>query len=309
MKKSALALILCLCLVFSAACSAGDSTKGDKKNKETEKTEEVKDETESTQDVGNGEALSFDKITVDEQIIVDQDGIVITVKSFENDESHGPTFILQIENTTDKDLIMNSDLTTVNGITVDTMLACDVMAGDIVEEDLYINKYDLDISGITTIKDVEISFSAYDMATYTIIFRSDVVMFSTNVDASFIQSIDDNGIAVYDDKGIRVVMKEDVIENENGDMYLVFFVENSTDVSVSVSTGNVVVNGSPMLPSFASNVPAGKVDYVYMAFGTDDLKANEIVSINEIELSLYGFEFDSLEELFTKDNIKITMVE
>lgn len=307
MKKSVLALTLILCLVFSAACSAGDSTKDDKNEKETKKTEEVKDETEATQDVGNGEAQSFEKITVDEQIIVDQDGIVITVKSFENDESHGPTFILQIDNSTDKDLIMNSDLATVNGITVDTMLACDVMAGDVVEQELYINKYDLDISEITTIKDIEISFSAYDVATYTIIFKSDVVLFSTNVDASFTQSIDDSGIAVYEDGGIRVVMKEDVIENENGDMYLRIFVENNTDVAVSVSTGNVLVNGSPITASFASYVPAGKVDYVYMAFGTGDLKANEIVSINEIEFSLYGYEFDSLEELFAKDNIKITI--
>lgn len=309
MKKSVLALTLILCLVFSTACSAGDSTKDKKNEKETEKTEEVKAETEATKDEGKGDALTFDELTVNEQIIVDQDGVVITVKSFENDESHGPTFILQIENTTDKDLIMNSDMATVNGITVDTMLACDVMAGDIVEEELYINKYDLEISGITTIKDIEISFSAYDMATYTIIFESDVVMFSTNVDAKFIQSIDDSGIAVYEESGIRVVMKEVVIINENGDMYLRIFVENSTDVSVSVSTGNVFVNGSPITASFASYVPAGKVDYVYMAFGTDDLKANEIVSINEIEFSLYGYEFDSLEELFTKDNIKISIAE
>ena len=267
----------------------------------------MKDKTEAKQDEGNGEALTFDEITVDEQIIVDQDGIVITVKSFENDESHGPTFLLQIENTTDKDLIMNSDLATVNGITVDTMLACDVMAGDTVEAELYINIYDLEISGITTIKDIEISFSAYDMATYTIVFISDVVMFSTNVDASFTQSIDDSGISVYDDGDIRVVMKEAVVKNDNGDMYFLFFVENSTDVSVSVSTGNVFVNGSPITPNFASNVPAGKVDYVYMAFGTDDLKANEIVSINEIEFSLYGYEYNSIVELFTKDNVKITI--
>lgn len=314
MKKNVLALILCLCLVFSAACAAGDSTreKDEDNNKKSEETEVTEEETEATEEETEAvettdTAPGSDEISLDEQIIVDQDDVVITVMSYENDEYYGPTFLVQIENNTEQNLSMSAYSAVINGIAIDGSLYCDVAAGKKANAELYFDSADLAISGITTMKDIEVIFEGYDPDTYDTLFMSDIAAFSTTADASSVQTIDDSGTVVYDDKGIRVIMKETIQEDEFGDTYIVFFVENSTDAEICLYSEDVSVNGIMIDPIYASIVPAGKVDFEDMCFWASDLEENEITEINEIEFSLYCFDWDSLDDIFNTESITFTV--
>jgi len=315
MKKSLLALILCLCLVFSAACAGEDSTKdkdddNNRKSEETEvtekETEETEKETEAVVETTENAPVSGE-ISIDEQIIVDKDGVVITVMSYENDEFYGPTIVTQIENNTEQDLSMSIYSAIVNGIAIDGSLYCDVAAGKKANTEICLDPADLAVSGITTIKDIELIFEGYDSVTYDTLFMSDSAAFSTSADASFVQMIDDSGSVVYDDNGIRIIMKETVEVDEFGDTYFVFYVENNLDVEIAVFSENVSVNGIMIDPVYGSIVPAGKVDFEDMCFWASDLEDNGITGIEEIEFSLYAYDWDSLDDIFSTDVISFTI--
>lgn len=308
MKKILMALILCLCLVFSAACSSGDSSK-DKDDDNNKESEETTEKSEVTEEETEAAAQNFDEISIDEQVIVDQDGIVVTVKSIENDEFYGPTINVQIENASENNLSMSVDTLTVNGIAIDASLYCDVAAGKMANTEIYMDSDDLAISGITTIKDIELAFEGYDPDTYDTLFMSDVAAFSTNADVTFVQKIDDSGSVVYDNNGIRIIMKDGVNVDEYGDTYFVFYVENNSNVSIGVFSENVSVNDVMIDPFFGSMVPAGKVDFEDMTFWASDLEDSAVVSISGIEFSMYGFDWDSLDDLFDTGIVTFTVTE
>ncbi|MBN1776409.1 MAG: hypothetical protein JW817_08100 [Clostridiales bacterium] len=315
MKKRLLTLILCVCLVFSAACTAEDSSRknDDDDNRKSEETEVTEEETEATEeeteDVSEttGNALGFDEIELEEQTIVDKDGIVITVISFENDEFYGPIINVQIENNTEQNQVMSVYGMKVNGIAIDGSLYCEVSTGKKANAEIYLDGADLEVSGISTIKDLEIVFEGYDSDSYDTLFMSDAVTFSTNADESFVQTVDDSGTVVYDENGIRVVMKETIEIDEFGDPYFVLFVENDTDAEIYVSMDDVSVNGVMLDPFFASIVPAGTVDFEDAWFSVSDLEDNDISEIEEIEFSLYAYDWDTMDDVFTTDMITLTV--
>ena len=79
----------------------------------------------------NGGAAAIrdnDKIAVEETVLLDQDGIKITLKSFSADDLFGPAFNVQIENNSDKNVTVQLRESSVNGVMVDTMFSSDVAA-------------------------------------------------------------------------------------------------------------------------------------------------------------------------------------
>lgn len=103
-------------------------------------------------------------------------GVKIVVKGLAEDESiFGPSIVVYIENTGDKDVTVQTRDVSINGFMVDAMFSCDVVAGKRAVDTITFMESDLEENEITAIEDVELSFHVFDMAEWETIIDTEVV--------------------------------------------------------------------------------------------------------------------------------------
>ncbi len=103
-------------------------------------------------------------------------GVKIVVKGLAEDASiFGPSIIVYIENTGDKDVTVQTRDVSINGFMVDAMFSCDVAAGKRAVDTITFMETDLKENEITAIEDVELSFHVFDMAEWETIVDTEVV--------------------------------------------------------------------------------------------------------------------------------------
>lgn len=103
-------------------------------------------------------------------------GVKIVVKGLAKDESiFGPSLVVYIENTGDKDVTVQARDVSINGFMVDAMFSCDVVADKRAVDTITFMETDLEENEITAIEDVELSFHVFDMAEWETIVDTEVV--------------------------------------------------------------------------------------------------------------------------------------
>lgn len=67
---------------------------------------------------------------------------------------------------------------------------------------------DLDQAGIRQIQNVEFTFHVFDTDTYDTIFDSDTIRVATSLDGTEEQAVDDSGVMLVDQDGVKITVKE-----------------------------------------------------------------------------------------------------
>lgn len=106
------------------------------------------------------------------------DGIKIVGRYVDEDSFWGQAVLLYIENTSDRNVIIQCDSISVNGYTIDGIMSASVYAGKKSFDDITLLSSSLEENGITSIDTVEIEFSILD-ENYSEISTSGKVSFST----------------------------------------------------------------------------------------------------------------------------------
>lgn len=102
--------------------------------------------------------------------------VKIVVKGLSEDESFfGPSIVVYIENTGDKDITVQTRDVSINGFMVDTMFSCDVVSGKHAVDSITFMESDLMENEITAIKDVELSFHVFDMSDWETITDTEII--------------------------------------------------------------------------------------------------------------------------------------
>lgn len=288
--------------MFTVACSAPEASDkvatshegSDKSGSDTENLEkELKKEEPAT------------KIDVLEQVLLDQEGILITLKSLELDELFGPSLKVLVENNSDKSITVQTRESSVNGIMADTMFSCEVGPAKKVNDKITFMESDFEEAGISTIKDIELKFHIFETENWTGLFDSEAIAITTTADPSYVQAYDDSGIVVMEDQGFKIVMKRISSEDSfwGADVYV--YIENNSETDATFQARDVSINGFMIDPVFSSEVLAGKKAYDTLTFFESDLEENEIESVDEMELSFHIFEASGWETILDTDNVKI----
>ena len=100
--------------------------------------------------------INPDEVTVSEQVLLDQDGVKVTLQSLELDGWFGPELKLLLENDTDKAVTVQVLNVSVNGAMVDGYLSCSLSAGKKANDVLTLSDTDLANSGIDVISTIEL---------------------------------------------------------------------------------------------------------------------------------------------------------
>jgi hypothetical protein len=226
-------------------------------------------------------------VSVDEQILLDQNNIIITLKSLIFDEWRSPELRILVENNSEKSIEIQTRDGAVNGIMVDAYLFANVEPGKKLNEGIILSSSDLEQAGIATIKDIEFTFFAYDLNLQDTVFSSEIIHITTTADVGFRQEYNDGGTLLYEDDGLKIVIQgKKYIDDYWGAAEIDVYIENLTASDIAIQLRNTSINGFMVDPVFTCAVLTGKRAYDSIWFSRDDFTTNDISSIEEMEFSL-----------------------
>lgn len=312
-RSEILAAVLCLSLVaaMTGACSSSSSEEPKdivEAEKDTASTEEQAEDESAEAEEGDAEDASGEEaaaasgdVAIEEQVLVDQDGIKITAMEYVTDSIWGDGIKLLVENNSDQDYTIGCDALIVNDYMITDLFACEVAAGKKSNENMYLSSTALKAAGISNVGKIEVYFHAYD-SDWNDLFRKVYAEIDTSAFDSMDTEADDSGMELYNDNGIRIVGKT-VDENTFWGTAILLYSENTSGQNVSISVDNMSINGFMMDPYFSCTVYDGKKSIDEITLLSSDLEENGIESIEEVELKFNIYNEDTFETIAESDAI------
>ena len=309
-KTKWLSVMLCLVVFAAMALGSGSADSGETKqvvtNSESDTTDDGENdstENQTSDDQTTDSAASSNvTVTIDEQILVDQDNIVITAKEFVTDSIWGDGIKLLLENNSDKDVMVGCNALIVNDYMITDLFASEVATGKKANETIYLSSSQLNAAGIENVGKVEIYFHVYDSATYDNIFDAECVTIQTSEYANMDTTPNDAGSELYNEGGIRIVGKT-VDENSFWGTAILLYCENNSGKNVGISVDDMSINGFMMSPFFSTTVYDGKKSIDEITIFSSDLEENGIESIEEVELKFHIYDADSFSTIADSEPI------
>lgn len=297
-KKKWIAVLLCLGVFALMALGSGSSDSGETKDIDTTEASS----TEMTNDVvEEADTLSTD-VTIEEQVLVDQNDIVITATEYTTDSIWGNGIKLLIENNSDQNVTVGCTALIVNDYMITDLFISDVAAGKKANETMYLSSSELEAAGIDSVGQVEVYFHVYDSASYEDIFNTDVATIQTSEYANMDTTPNDVGTELYNEGGIKIVGKA-VDENSFWGTAILLYIENTSGTNVGVRCDNMSINGFMMTPYFTCDVYDGKKAINDITIMSSELEANGIESIDEVELQFHIYNVDTYDTIADSDPI------
>ena len=243
-----------------------------------------------------------DAITIEEQLLVDQEGLKITAKEYTVDPIWGPGLKLLIENDSDKNYGVSCNALIVNNYMVSDLFSKSVAPGKKANETINFLSADLKNAGIDTPGQIEIYFHVFDADSYETLFDPEGVTIKTSAYDSMDEIKLDDGQELYNEDGLRIVGKY-VDENSLWGTAVLLYIENNTGKNVGVQASDMSINGFMVTPFFSSTVYDGKMALDDITIMQSDLEANDIETVEDVELKFHIFDVDSYSTIKDTDPI------
>ena len=292
-------------LLTGCSSSAPSETKDIVQEEKTEgktQTEDKKTEEGSSEENAAAEKSEGVDVSIEEQVLVDQDGIKITALEYVKDSIWGDGIKVLLENETDKDVMVGCNALIVNDYMINDLFASEVAAGKKSNETIYLSSSELKAAGIDTVGRIEIYFHVYDSDSFDNIFDSDCVTIETSAIDSIDMTANDEGTELYNDGGIRIIGKT-VDENSFWGTAILLYIENQSGNNVGISVDDLSINGFMLTPYFSTTVYDGKKCIDDITIMSSELEENGIESIDEVELKFRVYNSDSYETIAESDPI------
>jgi hypothetical protein len=252
---------------------------------------------ETTADAGK----TASQVTISEQVLVDRDGVKITLKSLEDVSVWGLGLKMLIENNSGKDIVATCQNLVINDYMIGTDMAATVANGKKSNEIFYINQSSLDDAGITVIEKIDLAFTVSDSG-YNTMFTEKLAEIKTSAFSGKAFAKADEGKELLNRDGIRIVgkyIKNDTMMGKE----VMLFIENTGDKDITVFCDDISVNDFMVTTMFSQTVCAGKMAVDGVTIFSSDLEKNGITDIKNVELKFRVRYADSFNEIFTTDAI------
>ena len=302
-KKKLLTIALSMAVVAAMIAGCGSTTDG-KKKIVTAGSETVSGDTgvSGIDKVDNEQTDTGESIN--EQVLVDQDGIKITATEYVTDSIWGDGIKLLVENNSAKDYTIGCDALIVNDYMITDLFSADVAAGKKSNEVMYLSSTELKAAGIDTVGQIEMYFHAYD-SNWDNLFKNVYSKLETSEFANMDTTPNDEGQELYNANGVRIVGKT-VDENSFWGTAILLYIENTSGQNVGINVDNMSINGYMMTPLFSTTVYNGKKSIDDITIMSSDLEANGITSVDQVELKFHIYNAESYDTIADSDAITFT---
>ncbi len=288
-------------LVFGMmSLGSGSSSDSEKKEIVADSSSTAADDAADTQEAAasNEEetadnADSSEAVTIEEQVLFEQDGLKVTATEYVVDPIWGDGVKLLIENDGTSDIGLGCNALIVNDYMITDLFSATVAAGKKDYETLDLSSSGLKAAGIDNVGKIEIYFHTFDPDTYKTITDLDCVTIQTSAFDSMDSTPNDAGQELYNADGIRIVGKY-VDENSFWGAAVLLYIENNSGENRIIQCDDMSINGFMVTPYFSSTVYDGKKAIDEITLMSSELEENNITSVDEIELK-----FKIIDENYT----------
>ena len=229
------------------------------------------------------EELSTSDITIDEQVLFEQDGLKVTATEYVTDSVFGDGIKLLIENNGSTDVGLGCNALIVNDYMISDLFSSTVAAGKKDYETLSLSSSGLKAAGIENVGQIEIYFHTFDADSYMTISDIDCVTIKTSAYDIMDSTPNDSGQELYNADGIRIVGKY-VDENSFWGAAVLLYIENNSGKNKVIQCDDMSINGFMVTPYFSSTVYDGKKAIDDITLMSTELEENNITSVDDIEL-------------------------
>ena len=244
--------------------------------------------------------------TIEEQVLLDSNGVKITAKALDIEGGFmGPELKLLIENNTDANLTVQTRGTSVNGYMTETMMSSEVAAGKKINDNMTIMNSDLEICGIETIADLEMSFHIFDSESWETYLDTELVQINTSAQEGYVYEYDDTGDVLYEDANIKIVKKGLSEDSSLFGPSVMLYIENRMEQPVTVQANDVSVNGFMVDALISEEITPGRHAIADMTFMSSELEENGIENMEDLELSFHIFDTDTWDTITDTDVIAV----
>ncbi len=261
---------------FAMMAIGSGSTDAAKENKQivgADTEQSVQDEQEGiAEETGKG-------ASIEEQILLEQDGIKITAK-----------------NNTEKNIGVGCNALIVNDYMITDLFSTSVAAGKKANEVMYMSSTELEAAGISNIGQIEVYFHIYDGDNFETILDADRVVIQTSQYENMDTENSQDGKELYNQDGIRIVGKY-VDEGSFWGTAVLLYIENTSGRNIGVGCDDMSINGFMVTPYFSCTVYDGKKALDDITIMSSDLEQNGIESVDELEVNFHIYDVDSYETI------------
>lgn len=288
---------LCTGLVFVLfglmAAGSGSANSSNEPKTITTENAATQQQSENTSATNEDTEKSDDaKVTIEEQVLLEQNDIKITAVSMESDSIWGDGIKLLIENDSPANVGVSCNALIVNDYMISDLFSSTIATGKKANETMYISSSELRAAGITNIGQIEIYFHIYDSDSYEALFDAEPVIIKTSLYDKMDTTADVNGEELYNQDGVRIIGQY-VDENSFWGTAVLLYIENTSGRNIGVSCDNMSINGFMVTPLFSSTVYNDKKAYDDITILSSDLEENNITSVEDIEVNFHIFDADS----------------
>ncbi len=288
-KKLLTVLVICLfCLLALGSGSSSDSENENISSDTTTKQEDV-------------------SVTIDEEVIFDQNDVVITAKEIVTDSIWGQGIKVLIENNSSSDVTVSCDALAVNGYMLTDFLYETVTAGQKANSTIYCLSSELKNAGISGIGEVDIWFYLLNPDTYERIYEaSEPSIIKTSAYDTIDTSLDIGGSEILNQDGIRIVAKY-VDEDSFWGKSVLIYAENNSGRNVSITSDDTSINGYMIDGYYYADIKDGYKAFDSLEFFDSTLEENGIEKIENLKLKFTCFDLDSYKTIFESDYVEINV--
>lgn len=239
--------------------------------------------------------------SIQETVIVDNDILTITAKSFSADASiFGPSIKLLIENHSDKTIVVQALNASVNGFMIDTTFSSTIDPGKKSYDNLTFNSTDLKDANITTLNDIEFVIYAFDNDTWDSVFTSDII----NIQTSSINEIESNynsdGDEIFNNDSVKIIY-QGMRDDPYWGIEFVFYIENNSDKNIIIQVNTISINGFMVDSIMSPTICANKKIVEGLTVLQTDLENNEITELENMEISFKIIDENTWDILYTTE--------
>lgn len=240
--------------------------------------------------------------------LVDDENCLVQVTGIDDSDDFYYELEMYLENKSDVTLSFQSFAGSVNGVMISPWMSEDVNAGKKMNTNMEFYKENLEANGTANVTDIAFLLEVYDPDHYEGDYLTDEIfhVYPQGQAAAVVteRPAAPEDIVLLDNEYVTIIVtgfSEDEYYGPCVNTYMV----NKTDSFLMVAADDVSVNGFMIDPFWAQNVLPGAALYSNISWYEEDLKANNISSIDdisEVEMTVTAYDQQdwSIPDFFTE---------
>jgi len=230
---------------------------------------------------------NFGKPQIEEQVIFDEIGIVVTATALKlSEEGFFPSLLLRVENTGDGDYLMNAKDCWIDGVTIEPMLSLRIPPQKSVEGEMGAACLSLDLEKGTTLQRWGFRLAFLDPDTMVEEYQSHPITIATNASDPMTVDIVEGGSLAMDEEGIKAYfsLAADPKSFWGSSLKVCFLNETSSDLELEITGWKV--NGKEVEAVYSAAALAGTKSYDEVSFSQSSFAEQGITGLGTLSCEI-----------------------